>query len=689
MNNSFFLIVAFLRIVTGELPALFAVLGEKCAESLFYGPESLSLTGTADGHSNYFSTLFANEEHESWLQVITNDGTTEVAKIVWTFQQRRTLSDRLSNAVANGELVHYRVTDFTDNNKEYEYEGEWWYSDRAGLTSEKLTTASSSSCCLSADDGLWGAASGTIDGDAGVIPSDFWGVGVYTGTEDATSCTFLYRNGDGISYPSMKTYMYLVEPSPSANPTSIPSNKPTSIPTAPTEAPVFTPTVNPSPLPSQNPSSVPTSNPSSTPTSKPTSNPTSPSSAPTSKPSSAPSVSPSSAPSLGIGPWTCDTDTYDGIDEDCAETDSGETSTIPCVPGWKIVGKGFNSVTGLMGNRIWDFPLLAEFGLDGITYRTPDQSYFILNEVSQTTQSLDSQTEYFSSVKKSQKSFSATYGIEQAYNDYKGTKKNLAGSMLSTIQSGMGIEASYTDTVWRNVQRGKYSVNFLASTSILSVQVQQRLNGMLCSSRFFDDVMRLPSEYDYRRYGQILSNYGTHVVLSVTMGGEISSFSDFESCEYSTTQERDAEVSAAGKKYSTFIAAYGEEKVYLLGSEMRKSVCTVRGGNDGIYFSGGYEAWDLSLISGKYDLAPINLRLIPMYELMGDAVRRNNMEQAFYYYHQSKARAGNRPIDPELDVANLTNCEQWTRGSGYKVGHHWSVLPLFALVLTVSLMVLL
>lgn len=87
---------------------LFAVVGgSNCAEGLPYGPQDLTTGGTTGGwnYRHYFSTKVGSVPHDTWLQVVTSDGTNELFRIYWSFRSRMTVTERLVSAVNGGESV--------------------------------------------------------------------------------------------------------------------------------------------------------------------------------------------------------------------------------------------------------------------------------------------------------------------------------------------------------------------------------------------------------------------------------------------------------------------------------------------------------------------------------------------------------------------------------------------------------
>lgn len=283
---------------------LFAVVGgDRCANRLFYGPESISATGSADGFEYYLSTNTAgrNNLHNRWLQIVLNGDGVEIFRITWVFQTYKTLANHIINAVTTGEVVTYTVlfngatTVFSD--------ATWRFSSTSAVSNNRFS-ATRSECCFSAGGGAWGAGTPTVNGNVQNFGAQqFWGMGNFASTDEA-QCGLVFANGAANAGLSPKSYMfYSQDGPPTAAPTAVPTTampstaRPTAIPTS--ARPSAIPTVRPTALPTTaaptfTVTAVPTAVPSVTPSAAPTATP-----APTAIPTTAqPSVSPSAVPTI-------------------------------------------------------------------------------------------------------------------------------------------------------------------------------------------------------------------------------------------------------------------------------------------------------------------------------------------------------------------------------------------------------
>ena len=180
---------------------LYAITGpNNCAESLSYGSSELtSLSG-----SEYLTTLLQDETHTSFLQIFKADGSTTDFTIRYDFTGgSSTLADRFDNAVSSGEGVDWVVK---SQGVTYTLSGTWRYSNGAD-TSSKWSGSGSN---FSNDDGTWGAAGGTLDGNSPGPQlqnhGDSWGH--ENPNSGDSQCATYYMDGSQYSSNSLVNYMF-------------------------------------------------------------------------------------------------------------------------------------------------------------------------------------------------------------------------------------------------------------------------------------------------------------------------------------------------------------------------------------------------------------------------------------------------------------------------------------------------
>ena len=161
---------------------------------------------------------------------MTSDGTTELFTTTWTFATARTIEDRFYFANTYGEAVSWSVVDATTG-ATYSYSGTWWFSDGAGITSGELCPTCSGTA-LSADDGVWAAGSGTINGNGASGEYGSWGVGNQNGADTACDNVYAGSTSSYTTYSTVKNYMYVSGATHGSATTPSPSRPPTPSPTA-------------------------------------------------------------------------------------------------------------------------------------------------------------------------------------------------------------------------------------------------------------------------------------------------------------------------------------------------------------------------------------------------------------------------------------------------------------------------
>ena len=210
---------------------LFAVTnGTTCAESLPYGPASIS-----ESSSPYLSSAHKQALHSQWYQHLTvSSGAT--LEIQWQFSDTKTLQDRFQAAVYSGERVTWTVT---YEGATHTKTGTWWFSSAADGYSGggMLSRFAGSGTNFSYDGGLWGGGTGEVDGYAykdgtyNYMPSDFWGHGNFY-SSDSGVCWTAYLGPTRSRVVRNLMYVRVHTSAPTgAGQTWSPTTSPTSSPT--------------------------------------------------------------------------------------------------------------------------------------------------------------------------------------------------------------------------------------------------------------------------------------------------------------------------------------------------------------------------------------------------------------------------------------------------------------------------
>ena len=166
------------------------------AEDLPYGPQTLTSSDSA-----FFDTQQADVVHDTWTQVGT-DGSQTLYTIEWKFSSTKTLEQRFIDAVTAGEAVTWTVT--SNSHGVQTYTGDWYFSNEATNFATGFGTSGSD---FSYDDGVWGAANGTVDAGDGGSSTIEWGHANFNGSDRYDS---LFLNGVDTPIPvNFKNLMYI------------------------------------------------------------------------------------------------------------------------------------------------------------------------------------------------------------------------------------------------------------------------------------------------------------------------------------------------------------------------------------------------------------------------------------------------------------------------------------------------
>ena len=182
---------------------LFAVTNSsECAEDLPFGNNTLT-----DWNSAYFALSLKNMNHSEFLQVFHGNGTDVDYTIQWNFTGGvATLQNRFADSVNFGVGVNWDIDDF---NTQYNLNGTWIFSDTGWNSFNSNPFNSNGGNSFSNDDGVWGAATGTINGNTtNPLAIDGWGHGTLN-SNDPNSCGYYFEDGLQSYSATLVNLMYL------------------------------------------------------------------------------------------------------------------------------------------------------------------------------------------------------------------------------------------------------------------------------------------------------------------------------------------------------------------------------------------------------------------------------------------------------------------------------------------------
>jgi len=180
---------------------------QKCAEALPHGNLATISGDTVSRHwdrkTPYFCWDCVLEPHEQWLQEVHVDGHPERDfRLVWKFDERLTLKQRLEKAVSVGVSVKWAAYWGGDQSKEIE--GTWRFSRAAKTGGNSFDTHDNG---LSGDDGAW-AAGQYVDGE--LHHASGMQFGSMNQNAGDNTCNNLWVNGQKYSNSVFTSHMYVV-----------------------------------------------------------------------------------------------------------------------------------------------------------------------------------------------------------------------------------------------------------------------------------------------------------------------------------------------------------------------------------------------------------------------------------------------------------------------------------------------
>lgn len=154
----------------------------------------------------------------------------------------------------------------------------------------------------------------------------------------------------------------------------------------------------------------------------------------------------------------------------------------------------------------------------------------------------------------------------------------------------------------------------------------------------YNIIMQLPEEYNEDMYFQFIQSYGTHYITESKWGLKYKFLSSFKSCMINTKSDSYVydQVTTDGwihsSEHTTYSGSSSTDSYY---SSRRYTSESFEGGNISYHSSDQWNNWVLSG-ENMIDLVPVALRLNPIYMIINDTVRQNNMKQAYYNYINMK-----------------------------------------------------
>lgn len=151
-------------------------------------------------------------------------------------------------------------------------------------------------------------------------------------------------------------------------------------------------------------------------------------------------------------------------------------------------------------------------------------------------------------------------------------------------------------------------------------------------------IMDLPTEYDQDIYFEFISSYGTHYITDSKWGLKYKFFSSFKQCMINTYSESyvynqvQTDSWIHSSEHTTYSGSSSTDSYY---ESRRYTSESFEGGNISYHNSASWDQW---VDSGANLMDPviIAMKLNPIFMIINDTIRQNNMKQAYYEYLQMK-----------------------------------------------------
>jgi hypothetical protein len=357
-------------------------------------------------------------------------------------------------------------------------------------------------------------------------------------------------------------------------------------------------------------------------------------------PTLAPSISPK--PSVTRSPTQPGTTSHQcqrvatrSIDEACAGANCAFGLTT-------IIGRGYDITKALeppsrsIMQRLYEFSgVPSSVKLDGLTYSVPPIDELHIDEWDHTYTTIEELSSSYDSVRSHSLGVSAFLG-------------------LSSVE-GVGVDSSMARKVSESVTKSSYTMTHYSAITKAKYMMQHPFpdGGYLCDKSFFDELNSLPETYNIAIYRDLISIYGTHVIIGAEVGGYISQSISRKAKKYSKKSKVETDAGIFRQEISDFTVNSQQSEVVILGETVSKQLSFICGGDSSSYTSpassqSNWEAWASSLTSNP--LCPVRVILIPISELATTPTLRQNLDIAvadYLEYVKTYSRLSDHKVKPK------------------------------------------
>ena len=204
----------------------------------------------------------------------------------------------------------------------------------------------------------------------------------------------------------------------------------------------------------------------------------------------------------------------------------------------------------------------------------------------------------------------------------------IVGMSSHTVDTYQSITSQYQ----QSSQIG-YVIYYYGFYSVLTPYNEQTLD-----PDTYKVIMKLPEEYDQTAYFEFIGSYGTHFITSSKWGIKYKFMSSFKECMVNTESESYVytQVQTDGWIHSSEHTTYsGSSKTDSYYESRKYTSESFDGGNISYHTSAMWDKW---VDSGANLIDPviIAMNLSPIFQIINDTIRQDNMKRAYYEYLQMK-----------------------------------------------------
>lgn len=298
----------------------------------------------------------------------------------------------------------------------------------------------------------------------------------------------------------------------------------------------------------------------------------------------------------------------------------------------------------------------------GVDYLSPSEGMKVI-EMSQINPSNALYSGTFSGVRDYTSRLAASLGISPPFT----VGLIPLGTMESSLSNSTGLfstteELSLSGTVASNAVTGQATFINAVTYSHTQYSMLPQKGGSICSSDFRDNLNYLGEGYSEERYLSFVKQFGTHIIVDVTLGGSITMSAPHDPCASAGGINRltfEESFTHYRKEMEDFVL-HGKRSTYLndLTHDNTISVC---GGDD--YNPKGetdvpFTFWTQTTKDSQFKSCAVVMRLIPIYALLRpDDRKRVHLEATVADYMNKAIKLAS------LSTVEVTSCKKGLKHS--------------------------